>query len=66
MAANIRLYKRADNALWSYRINDLGAQYARYLYTVLGAGSISVALWRARRFPYNYPLGSQATDANVI
>ncbi|WP_409982714.1 DUF5597 domain-containing protein [Roseateles sp.] len=66
VAANIRLYKRADNALWVPEIGN-GAQYARYLYAVLGAGSIGVTPFGLDYFPYyNYPLGSQATDASMV
>ena len=41
-AANWQLFQRADNALWVPEMSN-AAEYARYVYSILGRGSLGVA-----------------------
>ena len=64
--ANLRLFQRADNALWVPEIGNAAA-YGRYLYTILGHGAIGVAPFGIDYFNYsNFPLGSTATDHTMV
>ncbi|WP_457443577.1 DUF5597 domain-containing protein [Roseateles sp. P5_E4] len=64
--ANLRLFQRADNALWVPEIGNAAA-YGRYLYTVLGRGAIGVAPFGIDYFNYsNFPLGSTSTDREMV
>lgn len=64
--ANLRLFGRADNALWVPEIGN-AATYARYLYAVLGKGALGVSPFGIDYFNYsNFPLGSTATDQTMV
>jgi hypothetical protein len=60
--ANLRLFGRADNALWVPEISNK-AIYSRYLYAILGQGAIGVSPFGIDYFNYsNHPLGTAAVD----
>ena len=64
--ANLRLFQRADNALWVPEIGNASV-YARYLYAALGRGALGVSPFGIDYFNYsNYPLGSQRTDKEMV
>lgn len=64
--ANLRLFQRADNALWVPEIGN-AAIYARYLYAALGKGALGVAPFGIDYFDYsNFPLGATATDRSMV
>ena len=64
--ANLRLFGRADNALWVPEISNK-AIYARFLYAVLGKGAIGVTPFGIDYFNYsNHPLGTTATDRSLV
>ncbi|KQV59184.1 glycoside hydrolase [Pelomonas sp. Root1217] len=64
--ANLRLFQRADNALWVPEIGNAAA-YGRYLYPILGHGAIGVAPFGIDYFNYsNFPLGSTSTDREMV
>ncbi len=64
--ANLRLFQRADNALWVPEIGN-AAIYARYLYAALGKGALGIAPFGIDYFDYsNFPLGSTATDRTMV
>ena len=64
--ANLRLFQRADNALWVPEIGTKPA-YGRYLYAMLGRGAIGVSPFGIDYFNYtNYPLGTTATDKTIV
>jgi len=64
--ANLRLFGRADNALW---IPEIGSKpgYGRLLYAMLGRGAIGVSPFGIDYFDYtNHPLGTKATDKTLV
>lgn len=64
--ANLRLFQRADNALWVPEIGSKSA-YGRFLYSMLGRGAIGVSPFGMDYFDYsNHPLGAQATDKTIV
>ncbi|WP_457419244.1 DUF5597 domain-containing protein [Roseateles sp. P5_E7] len=64
--ANLRLFGRADNALWVPEIGTKTA-YGRFLYAMLGRGAIGVSPFGIDYFNYtNYPLGTTATDKTLV
>jgi beta-galactosidase GanA len=64
--ANLRLFGRADNALWIPEIGTKPA-YGRYLYAMLGRGAIGVSPFGIDYFDYsNHPLGATATDKTLV
>lgn len=64
--ANLRLFQRADNALWVPEIGSKSA-YGRYLYSMLGRGAIGVSPFGMDYFDYsNHPLGTTATDKTIV
>jgi beta-galactosidase GanA len=64
--ANLRLFGRADNALWIPEIGSKPA-YGRFLYAMLGRGAIGVSPFGIDYFDYtNYPLGTTATDKTLV
>jgi beta-galactosidase GanA len=64
--ANLRLFQRADNALWVPEIGSKSA-YGRYLYSMLGRGAIGVSPFGMDYFDYsNHPLGATATDKTIV
>ena len=63
--ANLRLFGRADNALWVPEISNKPL-YARYLYAALGQGAIGVSPFGIDYFNYsNYPLGTPVVDKGL-
>jgi len=65
-AANWQLFQRADNALWVPEMSN-AAEYARYVYSILGRGSLGVAPFGIDYFDYsNFPLGSKLTDQRMV
>lgn len=66
LVANLARFKRPDNALFVPEIGNAGL-YARYLYAVLGNGSIGVAPFGSDHFDYaNYPLGAKTSDKAML
>jgi len=66
MEANLAAFQREGNALFVPEISN-AAPIARYVYPVLGAGSIGIVPFGIDYFPYsNYPLGSKQTDKSMI
>lgn len=64
--ANLKLFQRADNALWVPEIGN-AAGYARWLYAALGHGAIGVSPFGLDYANYsNYPLGSPRTDKAMV
>ncbi len=64
--ANLRLFGRADNALWVPEIGTKPA-YGRFLYAMLGRGAIGVSPFGIDYFDYsNHPLGATATDKTIV
>jgi beta-galactosidase GanA len=64
--ANLRLFQRADNALWIPEIGTKPA-YGRFLYAMLGRGAIGVSPFGIDYFDYtNHPLGATATDKTIV
>jgi beta-galactosidase GanA len=64
--ANLRLFQRADNALWVPEIGSKSA-YGRFLYSMLGRGAIGVSPFGMDYFDYsNHPLGATATDKTIV
>lgn len=64
--ANLRLFGRADNALWVPEIGTKTA-YGRFLYAMLGRGAIGVSPFGIDYFNYsNHPLGATATDKTLV
>jgi beta-galactosidase GanA len=59
-------FQRPDNPLWVPEMSN-AASYARYVYPILGRGSIGVSPFGIDYFAYsNYPLGAQQTDARMV
>ena len=66
VAATLRLYQRADNPLWVPEMSN-AAEYARYVYSILGRGSLGVAPFGIDYFDYaNFPLGSKLADRRMV
>jgi beta-galactosidase GanA len=64
--AHLGQFQRPDNALWVPELGNAEA-YARYLYLILGRGSIGVAPFGIDYFDYaNFPLGSKRSDAAMV
>jgi beta-galactosidase GanA len=64
--ANLRLFQRADNALWVPEISN-AAIYSRYLYAILGRGALGVSPFGIDYFNYsNFPLGATSTDREMV
>lgn len=64
--ANLRLFQRADNALFVPEISN-AALYARYVYPILGKGALGVAPFGIDYFNYsNFPLGATSTDREMV
>lgn len=64
--ANLKLFQRADNALWVPEIGSKPA-YGRFLYSMLGRGAIGVSPFGMDYFNYtNHPLGTTATDKTIV
>ena len=64
--AHLEKFQRPDNALW---VPELGNSetYARYVYLVLGRGSIGVAPFGIDYFDYaNFPLGAKRSDKAMV
>jgi beta-galactosidase GanA len=65
VAANLDRFQRPDNALFVPEMAN-AASYARYVYQILGRGSIGVAPFGIDYADYsNYPLGSKAKDKTM-
>lgn len=66
VAAHLRLFQRPDNALFVPELGNAAA-YARYVYAILGRGSIGVVPFGIDYFDYsNFPLGAKLTDARMV
>ncbi|MFG6488479.1 DUF5597 domain-containing protein [Roseateles sp. BYS78W] len=64
--ANLARFKRPDNALFVPEIGN-AELYARYLYQILGSGSIGVSPFGIDYFDYaNYPLGAKTNDRATV
>lgn len=64
--ANLRLFQRADNALWVPEIGNAPG-YARWIYAAFGQGAIGVAPFGIDYADYsNYPLGSPLKDRQMV
>jgi beta-galactosidase GanA len=65
VAANLDRFQRPDNALW---VPELGnaPQHVRYVYEILGRGSLGVSPFGIDYFNYsNFPLGSRFADKRM-
>jgi beta-galactosidase GanA len=59
-------FQRPDNALWVPEMGN-AANYARYVFPILGRGAIGVAPFGTDYFDYsNYPLGAKSTDRSMV
>ena len=59
-------FQRPDNALWVPEMSN-AAVYARYVYSILGRGSLGVSPFGIDYFDYsNFPLGSKFTDQRMV
>jgi hypothetical protein len=59
-------FQRPDNALWVPEVGNAEV-YARYLYQVLGSGSLGVSPFGMDYFDYaNFPLGAKLTDQRMV
>ncbi|XHS77806.1 DUF5597 domain-containing protein [Burkholderiaceae bacterium UC74_6] len=66
MEANLVAFQREGNALFVPDISN-AAPIARYVYPVLGAGSLGIVPFGIDYFPYtNFPLGAKATDKGMV
>jgi len=66
VAATLAQFQRADNALWVPEMSN-AESYARYVYAILGRGSLGVAPFGIDYFNYtNFPLGSKFTDKRMV
>ena len=66
VSANLDKFQRPDNALW---VPELGnsEDYARYVFQILGHGSIGVAPFGIDYFDYaNFPLGAKRSDKAMV
>jgi beta-galactosidase GanA len=65
VGASLDRFQRPDNPLWVPEMSN-AALYARYVFAILGRGSLGVSPFGMDYFDYsNFPLGSQATDAHM-
>ncbi|HJV59800.1 MAG TPA: DUF5597 domain-containing protein [Albitalea sp.] len=65
-AAHLDRFQRPDNALW---VPELGnaPQHVRYVYSILGHGSIGVSPFGIDYFNYsNFPLGARFADKRMV
>jgi len=59
-------FQRPDNALWVPEMSN-AALYARYVYSILGRGSLGVSPFGIDYEDYsNFPLGSKHTDKQMV
>jgi beta-galactosidase GanA len=66
VSAHLDKFQRPDNALFVPELGNAEA-YARYLYLILGRGSIGVAPFGIDYFDYaNYPLGAKTNDKATL
>jgi beta-galactosidase GanA len=66
VGATLALFQRPDNALLVPEMGN-AAGYARYVYEIIGKGSLGVAPFGIDYFEYsNYPLGAKATDKHMV
>jgi hypothetical protein len=66
MWAHLDRYQRPDNALWVPETSN-AADYARFIYLILGRGALGVAPFGIDYFDYaNFPLGSKVTDQRMV
>ena len=66
VSAHLQQFQRPDNALF---VPELGNSetYARYVYQILGRGSIGVAPFGIDYFDYaNFPLGAKRSDRSMV
>ena len=65
VSATLELFQRPDNALFMPEMGN-SANYARYIYQILGRGAIGVAPFGVDYADYsNYPLGSKLKDKSM-
>jgi len=66
VAATLAQFQRADNALWVPEMSN-AESYARYVYAILGRGSLGISPFGIDYFNYsNFPLGSKFTDKRMV
>lgn len=66
VSAHLQRFSRADNALFVPELGNAEA-YARYVYQILGQGSIGVAPFGIDYFDYaNFPLGAKRSDLAMV
>ncbi|HEY9064336.1 MAG TPA: DUF5597 domain-containing protein [Burkholderiaceae bacterium] len=66
VSAHLQKFQRADNALFVPELGNAEA-YARYVYQILGQGSIGVAPFGIDYFDYaNFPLGAKHSDPAMV
>lgn len=66
VSAHLQKFQRADNALFVPELGNAEA-YARYVYQILGQGSIGVAPFGIDYFDYaNFPLGAKRSDPSMV
>jgi beta-galactosidase GanA len=66
VTAHLDKFQRPDNPLWVPELGNASA-YARYLYLILGRGSLGVAPFGIDYFDYaNYPLGAKTNDKATL
>jgi beta-galactosidase GanA len=64
--AHLDQFQRPDNALWVPELGNAEG-YARYVYLILGRGSIGVAPFGIDYFDYaNFPLGAKHSDKAMV
>lgn len=62
VTGSLERFQRPDNALWVPELSN-GASFARYLYLILGRGSLGVAPFGIDYFDYsNHPLGATQAE----
>jgi len=65
VSATLELFQRPDNALFMPEMGN-SANYARYIYQILGRGALGVAPFGVDYADYsNYPLGSKLKDKSM-
>ncbi|HEX7641509.1 MAG TPA: DUF5597 domain-containing protein [Burkholderiaceae bacterium] len=66
VAANLDRFQRGDNALFVPEMSN-AAVYARYVYQILGRGSLGISPFGLDYADYsNFPLGSKAKDKTMV
>ena len=66
MTATLDLFQRADNALMVPEMGN-AAEYARYVYLILGRGALGVAPFGIDYTDYsNFPMGSKVTGKPMV